>query len=381
MTTHTAPGTGIRPFTVEMPQADLDDLYARLHRARLPRPVPGEEDWQYGTPNPWLTQALEAWKSFDWRSVERRLNAFPHFLTEIEGQTIHFIHARSPHAEATPLLLVHTYPGNVIDFLDMIEPLVDPVAHGGRAEDAFHVVVPSLPGFGFSTPVVDRGWTMARVAQTFDALMRRLGYDSYGEHGSDAGAMVGRELGLLDPAGYLGSHVLQAFSFPSGDPAEFESLEPQDYAALEHMKWFQSVGGYNAINASRPQTVAVGLSDSPIGQLAWNELFMNFGNGTSLVPMEAILAEVTLEWLTNTSASAGRYHFEEARAEHDRVVNHGRMGVAVFQDDFKSIRTFADRDNSNIVHWSQFDRGGHFASLEVPEVLVEDIRAFFRPVR
>jgi epoxide hydrolase len=379
MTKKTAPAT-IRPFRIEVAQADLDDLQARLARTRLPQPAPGD-DWDYGTPNAWLTKALEAWKSFDWRAVEARLNAYPQYLTEIDGQTIHFVHVPSKEANATPLLLVHSYPGSVIDFLEMIDPLIDPVAHGGKAEDAFSVVIPSLPGFGYSTPVVDRGWTMARVARTFDTLMRDLGYASYGVHGSDAGSMVGRELGILNPAGFLGSHVLQAFSFPSGDPAEFEKLEPKDYAALEHMQWFQSVGGYNAINASRPQTVAVGLSDSPIGQLAWNELFMNFGNGTSLVSLESILAEVSLEWFTNTSASAGRYHFEEGRAAAEAgsepVVNHGRMGVAVFQDDFKSIRSFAERDNDNIVHWSEFERGGHYASLEVPEVVVGDIRVFF----
>jgi pimeloyl-ACP methyl ester carboxylesterase len=196
-------------------------------------------------------------------------------------------------------------------------------------------------------------------------------------HGSDAGSMVGRELGLLNPPGFLGLHVLQLFSFPSGDPTEFEHLEPKDYAALEHMQWFQSVGGYNAINAARPQTVAVGLSDSPVGQLAWNELFNNFGNGTSLVTPEQILTEVTLEWFTNTSATAGRYHYEEARSGAEPAVNHARTGVAVFADDFKSIKTFAMRDNSNVVHWSEFPDGGHYAALERPEVLVADLRTFF----
>ncbi len=374
-------GEEVVPFTIAVPQADLDDLRSRLDRTRLPAAVPGEDDWLYGTPNSWLREAVEAWKAFDWRAVERRLNAFPNFRTVVDGQPIHLLHVRSPHAQATPLLLVHTYPGSVLDVLDMIEPLVDPVAHGGRAEDAFHVVVPSLPGFGWSTPVVDRGWTTERVARTFDVLMRRLGYAGYGVHGSDVGAIVGRELGLLAPDGFLGSHVLQAFSFPSGDPAELEDLTPEEYAGLAHMQWFQSVGGYNAINASRPQTVAVGLSDSPVGQLAWNELFVSFGNGTSLVPLEAVLAEVTLEWLTNTSASAGRYHFEDARVEREPAVNHGRMGVAVLADDFQTIRRFAERDNDRIEHWSRFERGGHYASLEVPELLVEDLRAFFRPVR
>jgi hypothetical protein len=218
---------------------------------------------------------------------------------------------------------------------------------------------------------------MAKVARTFDTLMRRLGYESYGSHGSDVGAMISRELGLLNPAGYLGMHVLQLFSFPSGDPAEFEKLEPKDYAALEHMQWFQSVGGYNAINASRPQTVAVGIADSPVGQLAWSELFNSFGNGTSLVTRDQILTQVSLYWFTNTQATAGRYYYEEARSGAEPAVNAAPTGVAVFADDFRSIRTFADRDNSNIVHWNEFERGGHFASLEVPDAVTGDIRAFF----
>ena len=172
-----------------------------------------------------------------------------------------------------------------------------------------------MPGFGFSTPVVDGGWTMARVARAYDELMRGLGYSSYGVHGSDGGAMVGRELAILDPEGFLGAHVLQLFSFPSGDPSEFEGFGPKEYAALEHMQWFQSVGGYNAMNGSRPQTVAAGLSDSPVGQLAYSELFESFGNGTSLVTPEQVLEQVTLYWLTNTSAGSVRYHYEEAHAQ------------------------------------------------------------------
>jgi hypothetical protein len=207
--------------------------------------------------------------------------------------------------------------------------------------------------------------------------MRRLGYDSYGIHGSDNGALVARELGLLDPPGFLGLHVLQLFSFPSGDPAEFEKLDAADYAGLEHLTWFQSVAGYNTMNASRPQTVAVGLSDSPVGQLAYNELFNSFGNGTSLVTPEQILTQVSLYWLTNTSATAVRYYYEEARAGATPTVNTARTGVAVFADDFQTIRAFAERDNSNIVHWSRFDTGGHYAAMEQPAALVGDLRTFF----
>ncbi|MFW0789838.1 epoxide hydrolase family protein [Gordonia sp. CPCC 205333] len=288
MTTKTA----ITPFTVAIDQADLDDLNSRLAHTRLPQPAPGD-DWDYGTPNQYLSEMVELWRNgFDWRAVEATMNSFDHFRTEIDGQTVHFLHIQSPVADATPLLLVHSYPGSFADFLDMIGPLTDPEAHGGNASDAFSVVIPSIPGFGFSTPLADRGWTMRRVAQTFDTLMRRLGYQSYGVHGSDAGAMIARELGLISPPGFLGLHVLQLFSFPSGDPAEFAEFGPDEYAALEHMQWFQSVGGYNAINSSRPQTVAVGIADSPVGQLAWNELFNSFGNGTSLVTREQILMQV-----------------------------------------------------------------------------------------
>lgn len=369
---------GIRPFRVSIPQTELDDLERRLAATRLPAEAPGD-DWGYGTPNHYLRDMLDYWKNeFDWRKQEERMNAFPHHLTEIDGQTVHFIHVPSAEKGATPLLLLHTYPGSFVDFLDMIGPLTDPVAHGGRAEDAFSVVVPSMPGTGFSTPLVDRGWTMARVAKTYDTLMRRLGYERYGAHGSDGGAMIARELCLLEPEGFLGSHVLQLFSFPSGDPAEFERLQPADYAALEHMQWFQSVGGYNAINSSRPQTVAVGLSDSPIGQLAWNELFESFGNGTSLVTKEQVVTEVALEWFTNTSAAFGRYHFEEAHAGAEPRVNTTRIGVSVFADDFKSVRVFAERDNSDIVYWADHERGGHYASLELPETVTGDIREFFR---
>ena len=373
--------TAIRPFVIEIAQSEVDDLLDRLARTRLPRPTPGD-DWDYGVPNSYLSDTIEHWRtSFDWRAQEARMNEFPHYLTEIDVQTIHFVHVPSKEAEATPLLLVHSYPGSFVDFLDMIGPLTDPVAHGGRAEDAFSVVIPSAPGFGFSTPVAERGWTTMRAASTFDTLMRALGYDSYGVHGSDFGALVARDLGLQQPEGFLGLHVLQLFSFPSGDPTEFENLTPGEYAGLAHMEWFQSVGGYNAINASRPQTIAVGTSDSPAGQLAWNELFMSFGNGTSLVSTDQILTEVSLEWFTNTSAGVGRYHFENGRAETEPAVNNAPTGVAVFADDFQTIRVFAERDNSNIVHWSTFESGGHYAALEAAQALAGDIRSFFATLR
>ncbi|MFK0071939.1 epoxide hydrolase family protein [Arthrobacter woluwensis] len=370
----------IQPFTVSVSDADLADLQDRLARTRLPQPAPSD-DWRTGTPNSYLREAVAAWQSFDWRAAEARLNAVPHFTTRIDGQLVHFIHVRSAHPGATPLLLAHTYPGSSVDYLDLIERLVDPVAHGGRPEDAFDVVIPDAPGYGFSQPVTESGWTVGRVARAYDALMRGLGYDGYGVHGSDNGAMIARELGLLNPDGFLGLHVLQLFSFPSGDPAEFEKLEPADYAGLEHMQWFQSVGGYNTMNASRPQTVAVGLSDSPVGLLAYSELFESFGNGTSLVPLEKVLLEVSVNWFANAAAGMSRSYFDNAQEQAEPQVNHAPTGVAVFKDDFQTIRVFAERDNANIVHWSRFEEGGHFAALERPEILAEDIRAFFTGLR
>jgi pimeloyl-ACP methyl ester carboxylesterase len=366
-TTRNAPQSDeIRPFTITIPEESLEDLRTRLEHTRYAEPAPGD-GWEYGTPVSYLQDMVERWKTFDWRAQEARMNAVPNFVTEIDGQTVHFVHVRSAREDATPLLLLHTYPGSFAEFLDLVPMLTDD----------FHLVIPSMPGFGFSTPLVGAGWTMARVARTYDALMRRLGYASYGTHGSDGGAMVSRELAVLDPEGFLGAHVLQLFSFPSGDPAEFERFGPKEYAALEFLGWFQSVGGYNQMNGTRPQTVAAALSDSPVGQLAYNELFENFGNGTSLVSPEQVLTQVSLYWLTNTSANAVRYHYSEGHSGAEPQVSHGRTGVAVFKDDFQTIRPLAERDNDNIVHWSEFDRGGHYAALEVPELVAGDLREFF----
>ena len=372
--------TQITPYTIHIDQAALDDLQRRLAATRFPAPAP-DDSWDYGTPVSYLKRMVEAWQRFDWRAQESRMNAVPNFRTEIDGQTIHFVHVRSAEPSAIPLLLLHTYPGSFAEFLDVIGPLTDPVAHGGRAEDSFHVVIPSMPGFGFSTPVTDAGWTMARVARAYDTLMRRLGHESYGTHGSDSGAMVSRELAVLNPPGFLGGHVLQLFSFPSVAEGEFDNFAAKEYAALEFLGWFTSVGGYNQMNGTRPQTIAAALSDSPVGQLAYNELFENFGNGTSLVSVEQVLTQVSLYWLTNTSATAVRYHYSEAHAGTEPAVSQGRIGVAVFADDFQTIRPLAERDNANLVHWSEFDRGGHFAALEVPELVVGDLRNFFAPVR
>lgn len=376
-TSQSSTDPSIHPFRVSIPEADLADLHERLARTRLPAPAPGDS-WEHGTPVAYLREMVDHWRSgFDWRTQEQRMNAYPHFVTDIDGQSVHFVHVRSEFAGATPLLLVHTYPGSFVDFLDMIGPLVDPAAHGGRHEDAFDVVIPSIPGFGFSTPLTEGPWTMRRVAGVMDTLMRRLGYSSYGVHGSDAGANVARELAIRSPKGFLGAHVLQLFSFPSGDPAELAQLSEKDRAALEFLGWFQQRAGFATMNASRPQTVAAGLADSPVAQLAWSELFENFGSGTSLLSRDQVLTQVSLYWLTNTAATAARFYFDEAREGAGTVVNHGRIGVAVFADDFQTVRPFAERDNTRIVHWAEYPEGGHFAAMERPELVASDLRAFF----
>ena len=373
--TNTAHELTIEPFEIEIPQAALEDLHERLARTRFAAEWPGAA-WTQGTPASYLQPMVERWRTeFDWRAHEARMNAHPHFRTEIDGQTVHFMHIRSPHEQATPLLLTHTYPGSFADFLDVIGPLTDPTAHDGRAEDAFHLVIPSLPGMGFSTPLASTDWTLERTARAFDRLMRSLGYDRYGAHGSDGGAMLSRELAILNPEGFLGAHVLQLFSFPSGDPAEFESMGPEDYAALEFAGWFQTVNGYADMNAKRPLTIAAALSDSPVGLLAYHELFENFGNGTSLMTPDQVLLQVSLQWLTNTSAGAVLLHHIEKDVP--ARVNDGPIGVAVFADDFKTIRPFAERDNTNIVSWTEHPRGGHFASMEVPDALARVLREFY----
>ncbi len=360
-----------RPFTIAVEEAALTDLHERLARTRFAATLP-DDGWDEGTPTDYLRDMVDRWLRFDWRAVEDRLNRFPQLLTEIDGQTIHLVHVTSPRDDATPLLLAHTYPGSFAEFADVIDLLTDPA---DPSAPAFHVVIPSLPGVGFSTPLSDGGWTVARVASAWDVLMRALGYDSYGVHGSDMGANVAREIAFRQHEGFRGAHVLQLFSFPSGDPAEFERMTPEDYAALDFAGWFSTVNGYATMNASRPTTIAAALSDSPVGQLAYNELFENFGKNPGGLSPEQVLTQVSLYWLTNSAAGAVRYY--RADRDTESSVNHGPIGVTVFADDFRSMRPFAERDNTNIVSWTERPSGGHFAAMQAPDVLVDEIRAFF----
>jgi epoxide hydrolase len=377
-------GTEIRPFRINFPEGELDDLRDRLARTRWPDELPGV-GWAYGVELGYVKEMAEYWRStYDWRKHEARLNQFPQFTTTIDGANVHFMHVHSPEPNALPLILTHGWPGSIAEFLDVIEPLSNPRAHGGDPADAFHVVVPSIPGYGFSGPTRDTGWDAARMAKAWDQLMKRLGYEGYGAHGGDAGALITRELGILKPEGLMGVHVLQIFAFPSGDPAEMQGLSDYDREALQILSGFEDRAGYLKIQQTRPQTLAYGLTDSPVGQLAWNsELFMGFGGeSVGVVDRDRFLTHVMLYWLTATAGSSAREYYEDARtgAGYRDLPNTVPTAVAVFKNDFHTIRRFAERAN-NIVHWSVFDRGGHFAAMDAPDLLVGDLREFFRQFR
>jgi pimeloyl-ACP methyl ester carboxylesterase len=376
------PSTQISPFRIEIPQAALDDLRDRLARAQWPDELPGVGD-SYGQPGSRIRALARYWlEDFDWRATEARLNSYPQFTTEIDGEHIHFLHVRSARPDATPLILTHGWPGSVIEYLDVIGPLTAPAS---AADPAFHLVIPSLPGYGFSGPTRSAGWNLRRTARAWATLMQRLGYDRYGAVGNDAGSMISPEIGRVDEEHVLGVHVTQLFSFPSGDSSEFADMSEADMAALQHLQWFyDNKFSFNTVHSQQPQTLAYALADSPVGLLAWNaQLF-----GESL-DAEFIVANVALYWLTGTSGSAIRFYYEGAQAaEAPSTPTTVPTGLAMFAGDFQSIRRFADRDHANIVSWhsygspvpagQQTDAAGHYAAHEATDVLVTDIRNFFQ---
>jgi pimeloyl-ACP methyl ester carboxylesterase len=370
--------TSIRPFHVDVPDVDLDDLRGRLARVRWPDELPGA-GWDFGVPIDYVSELVEHWRNkFDWRAVERSLNEHPQFTTRIDGQRVYFIHARSPEPEALPLIATHGWPLSVLDYVDLIGPLTDPRAHGGDPAEAFHLVIPAMPGVGFSGPTTESGWDMARVARAWAQLMARLGYERYGAHGNDSGSMVSPEIGRFDAEHVVGVHVTQLFSFPSGDPAELADLSDEDAAALQFLEGFAARGGlaYNAYQSAQPQTLAYALQDSPAGWLAWvTQLFQR------AVDRDYILTNAAIYWLTGTIGSSMRYYHAEARAQRPTEPTTTPTGVAIFAEDFQSIRRLADRDHANIVHWRHYDRGSHFSPHDAPDLLVDDIRDFFRSLR
>ena len=374
----------IEPFRIDVPQADLDDLHDRLSRTRWPGPPPSP-GWTYGVNRDHLRELVEYWRTgYDWRAHEARLNDVPQYTTVIDGQRVHFLHARSPEPDATPLIITHGWPSTVHDFLAVLGPLTDPRAHGGDPADAFHVVAPSLPGFAFSGQTHEPGWDAGRVARAWAELMRRLGYDRYGAQGGDWGAIVTPELGRAAPDRVIGVHVnALADAATPVHPGELDALTEADRERAERNRaWWYPHSGYATQMSTRPQTLAYALNDSPAGQLAWNlEWFVDWDPAaTDQAPVgrDALLTDVTIFWLTGTAGSAARLYMESAaRAWGRRPAPSGvPTGVAVFPGD-RAVRGLAELSHT-ITRWTTYPRGGHFASLQAPDLLVDDVRAFFR---
>ncbi|QGG95233.1 epoxide hydrolase family protein [Actinomarinicola tropica] len=380
--------TSIRPYRIDVPQAAIDDLRDRLARTRFAEELPPSEladlpaggpvmpGWQYGVPGAAVRELVDRWRDdFDWRRVEAELNARPHFTTAIDGQDIHFVHVRSPEADATPLILTHGWPNTFVEFMGLVDELTDPRAHGADPADAVHVVIPDLPGFGFSGPTHERGWDAARTARAWAELMRRLGYDRYVAHGNDAGAIVAPLLGQVDGAHVIGVHVDQIFSFPNGEPGELDGLTAEELAPLEFAQSFLERAIHDSSQRAQPQTIAHALADSPVGQLAWI-LQLLAGQDP-----DVILTNASIYWFTNTAASSARFYFENHHARRPAERTAVPLALSSFAFDMSTVRRFAERDHANIVTWTEHDRGSHWAAHDAPDLVVEDLRRFVRLVR
>jgi microsomal epoxide hydrolase len=387
------PAEQLTPFRLDVPQSVLDDLHRRLAEARWPADLPGS-GWSRGVPLAYLRELAEYWRtSYDWRAAESRLNSYAQYTTEVDGARIHFLHVRSPEPDAIPLLLTHGWPGSIAEFLEVIGPLSNPRGHGDGAGQAFHLVIPSLPGYGFSSPLRESGWNTTRIARAWAELMRRLGYERYTAQGGDFGSAVTLDLGEVDPEHVMAVHVNMLLTGPSADRAEVASLSERDQARMALVPRFNAdLAGYMKVQATRPQTLAYALTDSPIGQLAWIvEKFRDWTDSAETpedaVNRDQLLTNVMIYWLSATAGSSAQLYYEladllptagvGARPRPNGVI----LGIAVFGHDlFLPIRRFADRDFPNIRHWKEYPRGGHFAAMEQPELLVADIREFFGAV-
>jgi pimeloyl-ACP methyl ester carboxylesterase len=363
----------IRPFRIHVPQADLDDLHERLARTRWTEEL-SDAGTNYGVTVDYVRRLATYWQhSYDWRAWEEKLNAYPQFTTEIDGQNVHFLHVRSPEPDAFPLVLTHGWPGSVVEYLDVIGPLTNPRAHSLDPTLAFHLVIPSIPGFAFSGPTTERGWTLHRAARAWAELMRRLGYERYGAVGNDAGSLISPEVGRADPSHVVGVHVTQIFSFPSGDPAEFEGMTEDELAAMAHLQWFhENMGAFGQLQGQQPQTLAHALTDSPAGLIGWNGQL--FGDA---VDIEFALTNMAIYWFTGTSASSARFYYENAHTDAAPEPTTVPLGLASFAGDFKSIRRFVDRDHKNVVSWHEYTAESHYAAHHAPDVLVADLRGFY----
>ncbi len=388
------PGTGDRDvgmsaevttFRIEIPDADLDDLRERLRRTRWPDPET-VDDWSQGTPLAYVRDLCEYWREhYDWRATEVRLNAFPQFRTEIDGLDIHFIHARSPHDGAQPLIMTHGWPGSVVEFQKVIGPLTDPVAHGGDAADAFHLVCPSLPGFGFSGKPGRPGWGTEHTADAWDQLMTRLGYDHYGAQGGDWGADVTTRMAIRHADHVDGIHLNMITAPP--DPDTMNDLTEQERSGLAAMTYYRDFdSGYSKQQSTRPQTVGYGLVDSPAGLCAWIvEKFWAWtdcdGDPANVLTRDEMLDNVMVYWLAGAGASSARLYWESFGKPQTGAVQ-VPVGCSLFPKEiFRPSRRWAEKRFPDLRYWNELGQGGHFAAFEQPAEFVREVRAAFRAFR
>jgi pimeloyl-ACP methyl ester carboxylesterase len=386
------PSQEVTPFRVEVAEAVLDDLRDRLARTRWPEPET-VTDWSQGVPLSYLRELCGYWADgYDWRATERRLNGLPQFRTELDGLGIHFVHLRSPHPGALPIVLTHGWPGSIVEFLKVLGPLTDPTAHGGDAVDAFHVVCPSLPGYGFSDKPAQPGWGVERIARAWATLMARLGYERYGATGADWGTSISTVLAQQAPDRLAGIHLVPPLAPP--DPATFDDLTDRERAALaslEHAAEWDS--GYSREHATRPQTIGYSLVDSPAGLCGWIvEKFWAWtdcdGHLETVLGRDELLDNLMLYWLPGTGASSARLYWESIRQVNQWISGEATdtvavpTGCSIFPRELqRPSRRWAARRFLDIRHWNELDRGGHFAAFEQPGLFVEEVRSFFRLVR
>jgi len=374
----------IETFTIAATDEQLADLKQRLANTRWPE-AELVDDWTQGIPLAYVKEVCEYWANeYDWREREALLNRFDHFRTEIGGLGIHFIHQRSPHPEARPLLITHGWPGSIVEFNKVIEPLVDPVAHGGELTDAFHVIAPSLPGFGFSDKPTETGWGVEKIADTWATLMAGLGYDSYLAQGGDWGSAITGAIGARDSEHCAGIHLNMPWVGP--DPETMDSLTDEEKDGLAALKFYQDWdSGYSKQQATRPQTVAYGLADSPSGQAAWilEKYYAwtdNDGSPEDVLTRDELLDNVMLYWLTESAASSARIYWESFGKTRPGNVDIP-MGGSIFPKEImRPSKRWAAKRFSNIVHWNRLDKGGHFAAFEQPESYLDEVRTWARLV-
>jgi len=377
--------TAITPFRIEASDAELEDLRRRLRATRWPERET-VDDWSQGIPLTYVQEVCRYWaEKYDWRAREARLNRFPQFRTPIDGLGIHFLHVRSPHEGALPLVISHGWPGSIVEFHKVIEPLANPTAHGGDARDAFHVVCPSLPGYGFSDKPTRSGWKVEQIARAWSELMQRLGYARYAAQGGDWGAMVTTAIGLQDTERCVGIHLNMPITTP--DPETMNALTDAEKGALASMQHYDRWdSGYSRQQATRPQTLGYGLVDSPAGQLAWIlEKFWSWtdcdGHPEKVLTRDELLDNVMLYWLPATGASSARLYWESfSTPSLDPVTV--PTGCSIFPKEiFRTSRRWAEKRFRNLVHFREMERGGHFAALEQPGSFVREVRETFRTLR